>query len=287
MSISDVEELDELIKRTEEYVQHCMSRYDTSHDFNHVQRVCRMAQTIAAAESPQATVVSRLRCLLSDLISAPTTILRRFWLTWARRNDRQRGAVQEPRHTRVETHGLRRTESKWSSLFYRFSRPLQSCNPSVQYDFAVVTLASLLHDVGDKKYLSVGQDGTQLVADFLISANASVSLANTVQEVVNAVSYSSETKNPAHVANVLARHPELGPVQDADRLDAIGAVGIGRCFTHNAATGLGMAAAIQHFADKLLRLEGMMKTKAGRAMARERTERLQEFQAWWYEEMRC
>ncbi|KAI9825491.1 MAG: hypothetical protein M1826_006987 [Phylliscum demangeonii] len=96
------------------------------------------------------------------------------------------------------------------------------------YDANIVMLAALLHDVGDPKYLSPGQDGTRQAADFLTSANAPRDLADTVQEIVNAVSFSGEAKNPAAVAEVLARHPELGPVQDADRLDALGAVGVAR-----------------------------------------------------------
>jgi HD superfamily phosphodiesterase len=87
---------------------------------------------------------------------------------------------------------------------------------------------------------------------------------------------------------------ELAVVQDADRLDALGAVGIGRCFTFLGAQGkkyLGpgepwdMNNAIAHFQEKLVRLEGMMKTQTGREMARVRTQRLVEFRKWWEEEM--
>lgn len=82
-------------------------------------------------------------------------------------------------------------------------------------------------------------------------------------------------------------------MQDADRLDAIGAIGIGRTFTFLGAQGKKFAKegewemgnCIEHFVEKLERLEGMMKTETGRGMARVRTERLGVFRGWWEEEM--
>ncbi|KAM3076392.1 hypothetical protein ACMFMG_007211 [Clarireedia jacksonii] len=152
-------------------------------------------------------------------------------------------------------------------------------------DLQVVTLAALLHDVGDKKYLKVGQDGNTLVHDTLLGFGAEEAMAAKVQRIVLGVSYSSEIKDPASVQELIQTYPELAIVQDADRLDAIGAVGIGRTFTFGGAKGArNMGETIQHFDDKLERLEGMMKTEPGKRMARERTERLKVFKQWWEEE---
>lgn len=58
-------------------------------------------------------------------------------------------------------------------------------------------------------------------------------------------------------------------------------MGIGRCFAFGGAKDRPMDETMRHFDDKLVRIEAMMKTAAGREMARERCERLRVFQGWW------
>jgi uncharacterized protein len=169
------------------------------------------------------------------------------------------------------------------------ARQIASASSTPAYDPLAITLSALLHDVGDKKYLKPGKDASTLVRDVLLGFNAPAELAGKVQTIVSAVSYSSEVKDPGKVKDVLAQYPELAVVQDADRLDALGAVGIGRAFTYGGAAGgkgrgRGMGETMEHFTEKLERLEGMMKTEMGRGMARERTERLRVFRGWWEEE---
>lgn len=190
-----------LIARVTDYVKEYMSHYDSSHDFNHITRVLRLAQHIQAR--------------------TPNT------------------------------------------------------------SQAVVTLAALLHDVGDKKYLQPGEDASRLIHATLLSLGAGDALAEKVQAICLGVSYSSEVKDPGRVVALIEEHPELAVVQDADRLDAIGAVGIGRTFAFGAAKGRDLEDTIRHFEEKLLRLEGMMKTETGRALARERSERIRLMLEWW------
>ncbi|KAE9971621.1 hypothetical protein EG328_005493 [Venturia inaequalis] len=160
-------------------------------------------------------------------------------------------------------------------------------NNTAYFNSTLVTLGALLHDVGDKKYLQPGQDATTLVRDVLLRKNCPVTLATRVQELVVSVSFSSEIKDPQRALEQIERIPELAIVQDADRLDAIGAVGIGRCFAFTGAKNkskVGLGSAIDHFEEKLVLLEDMMKTETGKLLARQRTERLRAFMGWWADE---
>ncbi|KAH9878737.1 hypothetical protein IAQ61_002011 [Plenodomus lingam] len=160
-------------------------------------------------------------------------------------------------------------------------------HPTTPYDPTALYLAALLHDVGDHKYATPDQDSEAYIATLLQQHGAPAALAHKVQDIVTCVSYSHEVRNPEKVRVMLQKHPELAIVQDADRLDAIGAVGIGRCFSFGAAKlpEQGMERVVAHFADKLYRLEGMMKTECGREMAGRRTEVLRGFEREWRSEV--
>lgn len=159
-------------------------------------------------------------------------------------------------------------------------------HPAKYYNQQIVILAALLHDVGDHKYTLPGENSENLITDHLLKHGCSAKQAEEVKVVVDHVSFSNEIKHPQLVQAVLTAHPELAIVQDADRLDAIGAVGIGRCFAYGAAKqpDRGLEGSILHFGDKLELLESMMKTETGRKLAKERTARLREFRRWWQEE---
>lgn len=157
--------------------------------------------------------------------------------------------------------------------------------PTPSLDLRVVTLAALLHDVGDKKYLKPGEDASAMVRDVLLDLGAEEILAQRIQTICLGVSYSGEIRDPEKVQGLIDVHPELAVVQDADRLDAIGAVGIGRCFTFGGAKNRPMEDSLVHFDEKLLRIQGMMKTGPGRKLAAERSERLRLFKLWWNDEV--
>jgi HD superfamily phosphodiesterase len=178
----------------------------------------------------------------------------------------------------------------------------QKQTPTKEFNAAEVKLAALLHDIGDRKYISKLEttsgsevvDPTTMVKHALLAQGASADLAARVQTIVSHVSYTTECKDPSVIKRLIEEgYSELAIVQDADRLDAIGAIGIGRCFTFLGAVGKKyceegkweMGNSIEHFGEKLEKLEGMMKTETGREMAKVRTERLRVFKGWWEEEM--
>jgi len=185
----------------------------------------------------------------------------------------------------------------------------RQAHPERKYDENVVSYAAVLHDIGDSKYFSeikrktskepehklhtllkrYGLESTSIykvVFDWLTNCGIEEQVAAQVQNICDCVSYSYEQGYPDIVQHTLEFHPELAIVQDADRLDAIGAIGIGRTFTYTGAKRLegGMEGTLQHFYDKLLNIQNMMKTETGRRMAWERTERMKTFLRWWKEE---
>jgi uncharacterized protein len=152
-------------------------------------------------------------------------------------------------------------------------------------DLFKVVLGALLHDVEDKKYSPTGESNQSSIESALQAQGLSKNDAATIKKLVDGVSYSSEVKNPDHVLEIMKAIPELAVVQDADRLDAIGAIGIARCFTFGGAKGVrSIDNSVQHFRDKLLKLESTMKTETGRRMAQERSQRIRDFMSWWEHE---
>lgn len=76
-------------------------------------------------------------------------------------------------------------------------------------------------------------------------------------------------------------------VQDADRLDALGAIGVARVFVFNSARGQSLARARTVLETHLLPREAMMKTASGKSMAKERCDFLRFFIAQWDQETNC
>jgi uncharacterized protein len=120
----------------------------------------------------------------------------------------------------------------------------------------IIHLSSLLHDVDDHKY---GNEGA--VKKFLEKEKYDHTEA--VLDIISKVSYSKEIKNPKRKMSIEAKI-----VQDADRLDAIGAIGIARCFIFTTIRNEKIYDGIAHFYEKLLKLKGMMKTKKGKELAK-------------------
>ncbi len=137
----------------------------------------------------------------------------------------------------------------------RISEAEQGC------DELVVALAALLHDADDHKLFHT--ENYENARRFL-RENALPD--ETVEAVIGAIDSVSFSRNQERVPET----PEGKIVQDADRLDAIGAIGIARTFAYGGEHGRPMEASVQHFYDKLLRLRDLMNTESARRIAEER-----------------
>ncbi|HCR76581.1 MAG TPA: phosphohydrolase [Chryseobacterium sp.] len=169
----------------------------------------------------------------------------------------------------------------------------ENCNQEV------VELAALLHDIADPKF----HNGDETLAlkvsrEFLESQNAEEELIEQVLFIIKNISF----KNRAEVPQNLP--VELKIVQDADRIDAIGAIGIGRTFNFggfknnpmydpNVKPKLNMSkeeykksngTTINHFYEKLLLLKDLMNTEKGKEIAGERHDFMLKFLDQFYKE---
>lgn len=166
-------------------------------------------------------------------------------------------------------------------------------------DVNVVKLAALLHDIADSKFHDGDETiGCKIAREFLESQNVD---EQTIQHIVNIIENISFKggKTKQTFASI-----ELDIVQDADRLDAIGAIGIARTFNYggfknraiydpNIAPKLNMtkeeyknsqAPTLNHFYEKLLLLKDKMNTQTGKQIAQERHQFMITFLSQFYAE---
>ena len=135
-------------------------------------------------------------------------------------------------------------------------------------DRQIVSLAALLHDADDPKLFQTEDNAN--ARKFLSQQGVSPDRIDRICEVINAVSFS---KNKGRRPET----PEGRIVQDADRLDALGAVGIARTFAFGGAHGRNLDDSLTHFHEKLLLLKDMMNTGAAKREAEKRHAFLEAF----------
>lgn len=168
---------------------------------------------------------------------------------------------------------------------YRVWQSAKTIAAKENVNMEVVELAALLHDIADSKFHNGDEEiGPQKAADFLLSILVDLETVHHVQEIIRNISYKTSFEGATFTSI------ELEVVQDADRLDAIGAMGIARAFSYGGfkqrefynpdiPTNLNMskeeyknsnAPTINHFYEKLLLLKDKMNTQTGRELAMQR-----------------
>ena len=166
-------------------------------------------------------------------------------------------------------------------------------------DALVVELGALLHDIADSKFHNGDETvGPKIARKFLEDQHVSEAIITHIEQIILNISFKGGNFDQPF------RSRELDIIQDADRLDAIGAIGIARCFNYGGfkkrplydpeiTPNMNMSKAdykkstaptINHFYEKLLLLKDRMNTNTGRKIAEERHAYMEGFLVQFYDE---
>lgn len=165
-------------------------------------------------------------------------------------------------------------------------------------DMEIVICASLLHDVCDVKICKDPQQAKAEMTSVMERNGLSAAKIEKVMEIINSMSFKGANVDTS------MRTSEGKAVQDADRLDALGAVGIARCFAYGGSVGHQIydpsvaptmhsseaeyrshkGTSISHFYEKLLLLKDKMQTNIGKSLAERRTKYMEDFLSEFYDE---
>lgn len=166
-------------------------------------------------------------------------------------------------------------------------------------DTFIVELGALLHDIADSKFYEGNEEiGPRKAREFLSSLKVQEEVIIQIENIISNISF----KGGKHTQKF--KSPELDVIQDADRLDAIGAIGIARTFNYGGHKGreiynpeikpnLNMTKeeykknnvpTLNHFYEKLLLLKDRMNTSTGKSMAEHRHKFMEHFLDEFYKE---
>lgn len=161
-------------------------------------------------------------------------------------------------------------------------------------DMELVQLAALLHDIADWKYSGSEEANLERAREFLTAQNYPAERAEKILAIIHSVGFHSE------LGGVQAETLEAKIVQDADRLDAMGAIGVARAISYGAVKKRVLhdpermprgkptkekymsqkaedGTTINHFHEKLLLLQGLLKTESGRKIGGRRHDFMRDF----------
>lgn len=161
-------------------------------------------------------------------------------------------------------------------------------------DARIVELAALLHDVADPKLVADAEAAEREVEGFLRGLSLPGDAVDHVLRILAGLSFGKELSGTA-----ADKSPEFRVVQDADRLEALGAIGVARCFAYGGGANQplydpeiperesltaqdyrsGKSSSLNHFGEKLLKLKDRMNTATARRWAEDRHAFLVDFRA--------
>ncbi len=168
-----------------------------------------------------------------------------------------------------------------------------------QVDMLTVELGALLHDIADSKFHNGDETvGPKVARAFLSTQDVTEEVIVHVIDIIENISFKGGNNNQSFYSK------ELAVVQDADRLDALGAIGIARTFNYGGFKGRALydpeiqpnlkmskeeykastAPTINHFYEKLLLLKDRMNTETGKAIAEQRHLYMKQFLDQFYAE---
>ncbi len=168
---------------------------------------------------------------------------------------------------------------------YRVWKTAKHLAQNEEVDLFVVELGALLHDIADSKFHDGDEEiGPRKAREFLQTLQVEESVIIHIENIITHISFKGG-KLPQQFKST-----ELDVIQDADRLDALGAVGIARTFNYGGHKGRSIynpdispnlnlskeeyknsdAPTLNHFYEKLLLLKDLMNTLTGKKMAEER-----------------
>ena len=181
----------------------------------------------------------------------------------------------------------------WWHILRVYNNALDIAEKEGNCDIFIIELAALLHDIADWKFNDGNLDkGSEIAGLFLADLNVDEKIIEHVSDIIKNISFKG-----ANVKNTITTKEGM-IVQDADRLDAIGAIGIARTFAYGGSRGRKIydpeikpkikmnkdeyqknknSTSINHFYEKLLLLKDMMNTTEGKKLAEHRQVVMQEF----------
>jgi uncharacterized protein len=168
-------------------------------------------------------------------------------------------------------------------------------------DMLTVELGALLHDIADAKFHNGDETiGPAVARAFLLGILVEEEIIQHIENIIKHISF----KSSIGAKEKKFHSKELDVIQDADRLDAIGAIGIARAFNYGGFKNRGLydptippnlnmtkeeykkstAPTINHFYEKLLLLKDKMNTETGKKMAEERHHFMEQYLEHFYKE---